>query len=82
MIRLSEMGAVWSNLKFERKLAEANKIGAALGDPAALTFINKELTSIKQSDTLFTRGHINDHIRKKKVGKPKTSLSGMGSTVY
>ncbi len=83
MIRLSEMGTSWSSLKFERKLAEANKIGAALGDPAALTFINKELTSIKQSDTLFTRGHINDHIRKKKIGKPnKISLSGMGSTVY
>jgi len=83
MIRLSEMGTSWSSLKLERKLAEANQIGSAMGDQAALAFINKELTNIKQSDTLFTRGHTNDHIRKKKAGKSnEISLSGMGSTVY
>ena len=83
MIRLAEMGVSWSSLKLERKLARANKIAHALGDQAAVSFINKELTNIKQPDTLFTRGQFTDTIRKRKVEEAnKISLSGMGSTIY
>jgi len=83
IIRLAEMGASWSSLKFERTVVKANQIRVAYGEPAALSFINKELTNIKQPDTLFTRAHINDSIRKKKVDESnKRPLSGMGSTLY
>ena len=83
-IRLVELGEHWSGLKFERKMREINQIRRAFGRQAALTFLNKELTKVKQKDTLFTGAHKYDFVRKKKKSETarKIPLSGLGPTIY
>lgn len=83
-IRLAEMGASLGTLEFERLITEANQVRHAMDNKAALIFLNKYLTNIKQKDNLFIGAHKHDLVRRKRneSSTAKSALSGLGPTIY